>query len=60
MVKIEYVLFDMDGASSNKYRVLSLTIVLRIGLMIDSEKIYSDVTSSPLSLLDKYIHSVHF
>lgn len=51
--KVEYVLFDMDGA-----RIPSLQIPLVpfspvcLGLMIDSEKIYTDVTSqSHVSLI---------
>lgn len=43
--KIEYVLFDMDG--NHKCRKFA-EILIQAGLLIDSEKIYSDVTSCVL------------
>lgn len=45
--KIEYVLFDMDGAQFahqvNRHKVI---LVRDLGLLIDSERVYTEVTST--------------
>ena len=48
--KIEYVIFDMDGkiqvlSFCNDSSVRSLTVCAYTGLLIDSERVYTDVTS---------------
>jgi len=45
---VEYVLFDMDGEFSSTYshHFIQLFSCQCTGLMIDSEKIYTDVTSN--------------
>jgi hypothetical protein len=45
--KIEYVIFDVDGAFNRKFESdRSMTTQLFTGLMIDSERVYTDVTSN--------------
>ena len=43
--KIQYVIFDMDGSSPSFVTTRDDKITLKTGLMIDSERVYTDVTS---------------
>jgi hypothetical protein len=45
--KIEYVIFDVDGAFNREFESeRSVTTHSFTGLMIDSERVYTDVTSN--------------
>ncbi|KAG6831768.1 hypothetical protein H0H92_007920 [Tricholoma furcatifolium] len=50
--KIEYVLFDMDGEAHGVFSLISSVDTL-LGLMIDSENVYTDVTNQILSQYGK-------
>ena len=43
--KIQYVIFDMDGSSPSFVTTRDDKTTLKTGLMIDSERVYTDVTS---------------
>jgi hypothetical protein len=45
--KIEYVIFDMDGTPDQSLLIRpTLRQSIHAGLMIDSERVYTDVTSN--------------